>query len=538
MIVLDLSNNQIGKNIPESLGSLTFLEQMSLSKNKLQGAIPQSIGKLTSLVSFLDLSHNMLTGNIPSTIGNLGRIQNIDLSDNRLSGPLPEISQGLFALKTFDLSSNRLSGNIPPSIQMFLNIQYLNMSNNGLSGDIPIEIGNLITLSRFDLSMNNLIGAIPDSFGSLSSLIYFSGAYNKFSGSLPMNLQNLTYIEVFDMSHNNLSGLLPDIPLFRQFVKSGYLKNEKGLCGPVVNVTCYTPPNVLKDVGKKVYKFLKSKEDKIKYLPFLLASSMGVIILIFMVFCLFLKILRPKLFAETAESWDVKYSCLLHCCGKRQRLCYKDLRLATEHFCTRAFIGSGTRYKVYLGEFPRHRHLVVKVLNRELFWLTRPYFLKECTILNKINHANVMRLLDWCYRRGFLAVVYKYMERGSLHDNLFGKMQMATLSWEDRLGIATDVALGLAFLHRQAKKKRIVFCHLCPNNILLDEKCRAKIGGLQVVRKSDDHAMAEGVLNRAPSRKPNPDDYTNYLAPGNHKVYILFKVIITCFFSSLNGHVC
>jgi hypothetical protein len=106
------------------------------------------------------------------------------------------------------------------------------------------------------------------------------------------------------------------------------------------------------------------------------------------------------------------------------------------------------------------------------------------------------------------------MERGSLHDNLFGKMQMAALSWEERLGIATDVAVGLAFLHRRAKKKRVVYCQLCPNNVLLDEKCRAKIGGLQVVRKSNESVLPEGVLNKVPSRKLNPDDYTSYLAPG------------------------
>ena len=65
--VLDLSNNGITGEIPESLYELTNLEKLYLFKNQLEGTISTNIGKLTSL-TLLHMSHNKITGSIPEEV--------------------------------------------------------------------------------------------------------------------------------------------------------------------------------------------------------------------------------------------------------------------------------------------------------------------------------------------------------------------------------------------------------------------------------------------------------------------------------------
>ncbi|KAJ6854868.1 hypothetical protein NC651_039739 [Populus alba x Populus x berolinensis] len=56
---LDLSNNQLSGDVPDSIGGLKSLKLLSISLNKLSGRTPISFGDLESLES-LDLSHNTL----------------------------------------------------------------------------------------------------------------------------------------------------------------------------------------------------------------------------------------------------------------------------------------------------------------------------------------------------------------------------------------------------------------------------------------------------------------------------------------------
>jgi hypothetical protein len=53
------------ENFPERIGAMQSLESLDLSENNLYGEIPQSLSNVTYL-SFMDLSHNNLTGRIPS----------------------------------------------------------------------------------------------------------------------------------------------------------------------------------------------------------------------------------------------------------------------------------------------------------------------------------------------------------------------------------------------------------------------------------------------------------------------------------------
>ncbi|XP_024189702.1 receptor-like protein 6 isoform X2 [Rosa chinensis] len=93
---------------------------IDISSNNFGGQIPEFIGKLQGIWS-LNLSNNILTGRIPSSLSNLSRLESLDLSHNKLSGPVP---RGIH-FTTFDSTS------------------YL--ENQGLCGDfLPKKCGNSV----------------------------------------------------------------------------------------------------------------------------------------------------------------------------------------------------------------------------------------------------------------------------------------------------------------------------------------------------------------------------------------------------------
>nr|AMM43011.1 LRR-RLK [Vernicia montana] len=85
---LDLSNNQLSGEIPDTLGDLKNLKVLNISHNKLSGRIPTSLGDMNNLES-LDLSYNGLSGEIPQTFGKLLQLNNLELCNNKLTGRIP-----------------------------------------------------------------------------------------------------------------------------------------------------------------------------------------------------------------------------------------------------------------------------------------------------------------------------------------------------------------------------------------------------------------------------------------------------------------
>lgn len=112
----------------------------------------------------------------------------------------------------------------------------------------------------------------------------------------------------------------------------------------------------------------------------------------------------------------------------------------------------------------------------------------QIDILSCIRHPNMVLLLGACPEYGIL--VYEYMAKGSLDDNLFPKGETAVMSWQIRLRIAAEIATGLLFLH-QTKPEPLVHRDLKPGNILLDHNYVSKIGDVGLARLVP--AVAENV---------------------------------------------
>ncbi|PKA46820.1 putative LRR receptor-like serine/threonine-protein kinase [Apostasia shenzhenica] len=235
---LGLSENQLSRKVPLSLGNLTSLVVLYLAGNRLEGNIPKILGNLHSLME-LDLSINRFSGEVPSSIFNLTSLTYLGVGDNMLRGRIPEdIGIKLPNLQGLVMQSNYFQGQIPPTIVNASGIQTLDLFNNSLSGPIPENLGMLTELLELDLGWNQfhangwsflsslancrhlkklvlqenkLSGELPKSVGNLSSeLSWLWIGKNQITGEIPKEIGNLPSLTVLYMQNNLLSGNIPE----------------------------------------------------------------------------------------------------------------------------------------------------------------------------------------------------------------------------------------------------------------------------------------------------------------------------------------
>ncbi|KAI4380610.1 hypothetical protein MLD38_006781 [Melastoma candidum] len=210
--VLDLSNNELSGEFPESLVGIS-LWMLKLSNNNLRGEllskvkISRSFGYLylggnqfegvisPGLLSFpnlvyLDASNNFLRGTIPNWMGDLD-LGYIILSNNSIQGPLPPSFCRLSGLQYLDLSHNNMGPRMSFCSNMFM-LQHLHLQNTGLVGPLPESISQYSSLIMLDLTNNALSGEIPPWIGSLGNMKLLLLKGNRLEGSIPRQLCRLS----------------------------------------------------------------------------------------------------------------------------------------------------------------------------------------------------------------------------------------------------------------------------------------------------------------------------------------------------------
>jgi Leucine-rich repeat (LRR) protein len=230
---LALDNNKLTGAIPDISG-LTKLTTLALNNNELEGAIPINIATdLTKLI----LNNNKLTGTIPAEIGKLTKLQTINLGSNQLEGEIPEniltISSSLHELS---LNDNKLSGSIPENIGSLINLRILNLGGNGLTGTIPSSINSLNNyLELLNIEKNQLYCDIS-AISNLNNLQHLNLSNNKFNGTIPNTIGNLNKLKSLLLSDNEFSDLIPTQELEKMTLLSEInLSNNKELYGQIIN---------------------------------------------------------------------------------------------------------------------------------------------------------------------------------------------------------------------------------------------------------------------------------------------------------------
>ncbi|EEY69942.1 protein kinase, putative [Phytophthora infestans T30-4] len=120
-------------------------------------------------------------------------------------------------------------------------------------------------------------------------------------------------------------------------------------------------------------------------------------------------------------------------------------------------------------------------------------FANEVRLAAALEHPNIVRFVGLSWNRMCdLCIVSEFMEQGDL-SVLLNSKKGNELTWgKEKLGIATDIAEALAYLH--GRQPIIIHRDLKSLNVLLDSRLRAKLSdfGLSRERSSDD-TMTNGV---------------------------------------------
>uniref|UniRef100_A0A0D9XDV1 non-specific serine/threonine protein kinase n=1 Tax=Leersia perrieri TaxID=77586 RepID=A0A0D9XDV1_9ORYZ len=468
---LDLSNNSLAGELPPCFGNATSLGQLDVSNNALTGTIPSSIGSL-NLLLYLSLRNNQLSGQIPASLGQCSGMLRLDLSGNRFTGEIPDEVAGIAQIQSLNLSRNLLGGRLPRGIARLLLAEAIDLSWNNLTGAIFPEIGGCAELQVLDLSHNSLTGVLPSSLDGLESIERLDVSGNFLTGEIPVTLTKCATLTYLNLSYNDLAGVVPTAGVFARFTWMSYVGNPR-LCGAVVRRRC----------GIRHRRWYQSRK-------FLIVMCICAAVLAFaatIICAVSIRKIRERVTAVREEfttgrrrrrggggggggsSPVMKY--------KFPRITYRELVEATEDFSPDRLVGTGSYGRVYRGTLRDGAMVAVKVLQLQSGNSTKS-FNRECQVLKRIRHRNLMRIVTACSLPDFKALVLPFMANGSLERCLYAGDE---LSLVQRVNICSDIAEGMAYLHHHSPVK-VIHCDLKPSNVLINDDMTALVSDFGISR--------------------------------------------------------
>ncbi|KAL1222286.1 LEAF RUST 10 DISEASE-RESISTANCE LOCUS RECEPTOR-LIKE PROTEIN KINASE-like 2.1 [Cardamine amara subsp. amara] len=148
---------------------------------------------------------------------------------------------------------------------------------------------------------------------------------------------------------------------------------------------------------------------------------------------------------------------------------YAEVKKITKSFSHT--VGKGGFGTVYRGNLCDDRKVAVKILKD--FKSSGEDFINEVVSMSQTSHVNIVSLLGFCYEGSKRAIVYEFLENGSL-DQFLSTKNSLNLDVITLYRIALGVARGLEYLHHGCRT-RIVHFDIKPQNVLLDESLCPKV---------------------------------------------------------------
>ncbi|XP_010245277.1 PREDICTED: G-type lectin S-receptor-like serine/threonine-protein kinase LECRK1 [Nelumbo nucifera] len=184
---------------------------------------------------------------------------------------------------------------------------------------------------------------------------------------------------------------------------------------------------------------------------------------------------------------------------------YAELERVTAGFNQE--LGKGACGTVFKGVLPNGQDAAVKRLHKVIDEGEQE-FRTEMRVIGRTHHRNLVRLLGYCNEGLNRLLVYEYMSNGSLADFLFKSETQPT--WDERVGIALNIAKGILYLHEECETQ-IIHCDIKPQNILMGHHQCPKIAdfGLARLLKQDQTGILTGIKGTR-----------GYVAPEWHRINV------------------
>ncbi|XP_021636603.2 protein kinase STUNTED isoform X2 [Hevea brasiliensis] len=146
---------------------------------------------------------------------------------------------------------------------------------------------------------------------------------------------------------------------------------------------------------------------------------------------------------------------------------YQEILSATSNFLAENLVGKGGSSWVYRGCLPDGKELAVKILKPSDDLLKQ--FVLEIEIITTLHHKNIISLLGFCSEDNNLLLVYDFLSRGSLEENLHGnRKDSLAFGWRERHKVAVGVAGALNYLH-SGTSQPVIHRDVKSSNILLSD---------------------------------------------------------------------
>ncbi|KYQ91952.1 leucine-rich repeat-containing protein (LRR) [Tieghemostelium lacteum] len=202
---ISMESNHLRGTLSEYLPFLNDLVVLNLTRNTIGGRLPTLLLSVPKKLEILDLSNNQINRNIPFV--NAPSLRILNLSNNKLNSYLPK-AWNATQLEYMNLSNNQLSGVVPKTLFKH-KLLSLDISRNYYLGYIPIL--TKAKLEHFNFSYNRMMDNITFSSLWKSNLITVDAESNQLTGFTPDNLLDNAKFTFINLKKNPVDGYIPSV---------------------------------------------------------------------------------------------------------------------------------------------------------------------------------------------------------------------------------------------------------------------------------------------------------------------------------------